>query len=220
MPNRMASAAAVPVGVEEQRASEESEGDDARRLVENVFGNLKGELAQAESRLAREFEGLARFIENAKTEIATLRPDDITHHHLPKVAVELDAIAEATEKATNSIMAAAETIERLTAGLEPALAERISQSITAIYEACGFQDISGQRITKVVKTLKRIDDRVAVLVASIEEELQKQRERDSDEPGEREGYAGEPELLSGPQSGAAAKSQDEIDSLLSSLKRQ
>ncbi len=221
MAMRIAGAVAPPIeraehGQAEQQAADGA--DKAKRLVEDVFGNLKGEVSQAEARLGREFERLAHFIEAAKSEIATLRPDDISRHHLPKVATELDAIAEAMERATNTIMGAAETIESIAAAsLAPAQATQVTEAITAIYEACGFQDISGQRITKVVQTLQCIDDRVTVLVASIEQELAKQAVEEPAAPEERQGYAGEHEILSGPQSGAAAPSQAEIDRLLSSL---
>jgi chemotaxis protein CheZ len=217
MAGRIAGAAALP-SEEETEQTQAAESDKARRLVEDVFGNLKEEVGQAEARLAREFERLAHFIEAAKSEIATLRPDDISRHHLPKVAVELDAITEAMERATHTIMSAAEKIEAIaTAGLPAEQAAQVTAAITGIYEACGFQDISGQRIAKAVKTLKRIDDRVTVLVASIEQELAKQTLEEPDSPEEREGYAGEHEILSGPQSGPGATTQAEIDRLLAAL---
>ena len=190
------------------------EPSEAPRLVEEVMARLKAEMSHAEARLSHEFECLARHIENARSEMASLRPYDIALHHLPKVVEELDAIAEATENASNSIMAAAESIERLTSGLDGGLAGEIGQLVTTIFEACGFQDISGQRISKVVKTLQRIEDRVTVLVASIDDEIAKQVELHPGAPEERPDYAGEPELLSGPQRGADATNQDEIDRLL------
>lgn len=217
MAGRIAGAAALP-SEEETEQTQAAESDKARRLVEDVFGNLKQEVGQAEARLAREFERLAHFIEAAKSEIATLRPDDISRHHLPKVAAELDAIGEAMERATHTIMSAAEKIEAIaTAGLPAEQAAQVTAAITGIYEACGFQDISGQRIAKAVKTLKRIDDRVTVLVASIEQELAKQTLEEPGAPEEREGYAGEHEILSGPQSGPGATTQAEIDRLLAAL---
>jgi chemotaxis protein CheZ len=208
------SPAALGEEIEESTATEPAE---VRRLVEEVMGHVKGELAIAETRLFHQFEFLARYIETAKAEIAALRPDDIIRHHIPRVANELDAIAEATEGATNSIMAQAEKIENLTEGLDPERAQQLIDCATTIYEACGFQDISGQRLTKAAKTLQRIDDRITVLVASIGDEMTKQMEKEPDDPNERTGFAGDPELLRGPQRGPKAKSQAEIDRLLKGI---
>ena len=45
-------------------------------------------------------------------------------------------------------------------------ATKLQDATTRIYEACSFQDITGQRITKVVTTLKTIEAKVAQIVAT------------------------------------------------------
>lgn len=85
---------------------------------------------------------------------------------------ELDAVAESAERATQQILSAAEQIEdaanSLTASLvreqERMLALDIQDNLLRIIEACNFQDLAGQRITKVLATLKFIEERVAHMV--------------------------------------------------------
>ena len=77
---------------------------------------------------------------------------------------------------------------------------------TPIYEACSFQDITGQRISKVVATLKAIDAKVAHIVAAFTPELD-----DADALPEMPADA---ELLNGPQLPVHAMDQSDIDRLL------
>src|SRR5262245_58257996 len=52
----------------------------------------------------KELQRLANFIQDTKTEIAALRPDEVKQQYLPTAADELDAIVAATAQATNTIM--------------------------------------------------------------------------------------------------------------------
>jgi chemotaxis protein CheZ len=87
---------------------------------------------------------------------------------------ELDAVAAGAERATQQIITAAENIEDAAAtlaaclqhGQQKALAQDISDHVIRIFEACNFQDLSGQRINKVVETLTFIERRVERMVES------------------------------------------------------
>ena len=82
---------------------------------------------------------------------------------------ELDAVVESSERATQQILAAAESIDEaantLSASLkhdqEQALASDIRDHVGRIFEARNFQDLGGQRIAKVLATLTFVEDRVA-----------------------------------------------------------
>jgi chemotaxis protein CheZ len=82
---------------------------------------------------------------------------------------ELDAVVDSTERATQQILEAAEGIDEaantLSASLkhdqEQALTSDIRDHVVRIFEACNFQDLSGQRIAKVLATLTFVEDRVA-----------------------------------------------------------
>ena len=181
-------------------------GEIVRALLETVTGDISA----GDLRLYHELESLASYIQSAKAEIAQLRPDEIRSDFIPSATDELDAIVGSTEAATNNILDAAERLESLGTMLEPELAERLTEVVTTIYESCNFQDLTGQRITKVVKVLKVIEERVDTLVkvfgANIDEESKRPKEIVTDD-----------DLLNGPQLPDAAKDQAEIDRLMASF---
>jgi chemotaxis protein CheZ len=80
---------------------------------------------------------------------------------LTRIAHELDAVTGGTSQATQEILAAAEAIDRLADNLSAALKGRneqdlaldISELVLRIFEACNFQDLIGQRVGKVMKSL-------------------------------------------------------------------
>ena len=84
---------------------------------------------------------------------------------LTRIVQELEAVAADTAQATQKILAAAEEVDQLANNLAAALkgrleqgaAQDISDLIIRIFEACNFQDLSGQRIAKVMTTLKFIE---------------------------------------------------------------
>ena len=81
-----------------------------------------------------------------------MRPNDLKQEKIPRAGLELEAIVASTEKATGTIMDAAEEIMSADATSENYV-ESINDACMRIFEACSFQDITGQRITKVVSTL-------------------------------------------------------------------
>jgi chemotaxis protein CheZ len=87
---------------------------------------------------------------------------------MTRAAGDLGAAVEATEKATDKILQAAEAIEacaRTLAAREAGLARDIQDQLLRIYEACTFQDLAGQRIGKAIATLGLVEDGMASLVA-------------------------------------------------------
>ena len=135
-------------------------------VVRAVLTTLSGDLSAQETSLLAEVEALGRTIARAKAEIAALRVDDITDNHIPFATDELDAIVEHTATATNAILTSCETLDEVAGSLTGEPAAKLQDATTQIYEACSFQDITGQRITKVVATLKTIEAKVAQIVAT------------------------------------------------------
>ena len=145
----------------------------------------------------------------ARQEIAALKVDDITASYIPCATDELDAIVSHTAAATESILEACETLDALGATLEGAAAQSLQDATVKIYESCSFQDITGQRITKVVSTLKTIEATIARIVAKFG--------RDSIERRETVVVPEAESLLNGPQLPASAMDQSDIDKLLASF---
>ena len=135
-------------------------------VVRAVLATMSGDLSAQETSLLAEVEALGRTIASAKAEIAALRVDDITDNHIPFATDELDAIVEHTATATNAILSSCETLDDVAGSVTGEPAARLQDATTRIYEACSFQDITGQRITKVVATLKTIESKVAQIVAT------------------------------------------------------
>jgi chemotaxis protein CheZ len=83
-----------------------------------------------------------------------------------------------------------------------------------IFEACGFQDLTGQRISKIVTTLQHIEERIAKITAIFGEHFQSIApavDEDTDNMSEEE------KLKNGPQLPANANDQADIDALLASF---
>jgi chemotaxis protein CheZ len=190
--------------------------DEITEIVTGLLSTLDGDLSNVNLKLYAELEDLAQYILSAKKEIASLLPDDITSTHLPTATDELDAIVGATEVATNGILHAVEIIEGLTAEMDPEIAEKITEAVTEVYESCNFQDITGQRITKVVKALKHIETKVDALVAAFGDEIQKYRDINPQKQMADEQIT-DAALLNGPQMPDDAANQAEIDALLASF---
>ncbi len=158
-----------------------------------------------------QLDGLAQYIENARHEIAQTNPDEINNKHIPTATDELDAVVGATEEATGSIMDACDAISDVAANLDGEAQEQITDHITKIYEACSFQDITGQRITKVVKALQHIESKVGEILNALGDEVGavSRTETVEEEKSEDEKLLNGPAL---PDSGGI--DQDEIDRLL------
>lgn len=190
---------------------------EVRDVVESILTTVAGESHREDEKLFTEVEALAQFIQSAKTEIAALRPDQIQSDHIVTATDELDAVVNATEEATNVIMEAAETIEEVGERLDDDSAHALSAATTRIYEACGFQDVTGQRISKVVAALKEIEIRVDAIVATFDDDDDRaaqrhQRAADLAARPDAETF-GPGELLQGPQHPDQANNQDDIDAL-------
>lgn len=212
---------AIPAELVARLSSLQSHGDARNReeiteVVTALLATMEGDLSGANIKLYSELEALSQYILSAKTEIAALRPDEIKDEHLPNATDELDAIVGATEVATNGILQAMETLEGLTGEMTPEIAEKVTEAVTQVYELCNFQDITGQRITKVVKALKHIEQKVDDLVAAFGDEISKFKELTPKSKAKPE-RTGDAALLNGPQMPDEASKQAEIDALLASF---
>ncbi len=157
-------------------------------------------------------------IDGTLAEIAVLRQSGTDGlDRLSAAGRELDAVVDATEAATNAILFASEVIERVIDDLQvhsatnPMLNELLNeaqQALGGIYEASSFQDITGQRITKVVSALRFVDERIARL-----ETIWSAEEVVLPEPADEAEEDDESHLLNGPQLEGQALDQAAIDAL-------
>lgn len=192
-------------------ATSAAEREEIADIVRSVVASLHGDLTAADVSLYGELQGLASFIAAAKGEIASIQPHDIRHHHLPTANDELTAVVGATAHATGEILDCVEQIEKMKSDLAPAQAEKVNELVTRIYEACNFQDITGQRITKVMKLINHIEERVSKLNGLFGDTQSKAANDVTARP------PSDKDLMNGPQLAGKAASQEEIDMLFSSL---
>lgn len=80
--------------------------------------------------------------------------------------LELEAVVHATEEAANRIMEAAEAIgDWMREGKrDPASMDVVNEKVAAIFEACSFQDVTGQRIRRAIQHLQQVETMLTDLV--------------------------------------------------------
>jgi len=183
-------------------------------VVESLMRTLEGDFSAHDLKLYTELDGLSRYIQHAREEIAAIQPNEIRNKHIPTATDELDAIVSATEDATGTILDAAEALESVVGSVSEEAGKQISNAVTSIYEACSFQDITGQRITRVVATLQHIENELEKIVNVFGEGVQSDKLDRDDAAGTA---ATDQDLLNGPQLVENASSQEEIDALLASM---
>jgi chemotaxis protein CheZ len=134
---------------------------DVVALAEITAESLQTFFSTMDAAVYRELREIAEYIQAMKREIGALQANDLKETRIPAAGQELSAIVQATEAATNTIMECAETLM----GADPSDARiykaLVEEKMLVVFEACSFQDITGQRIAKVIETLEHIEDRVS-----------------------------------------------------------
>jgi chemotaxis protein CheZ len=157
-------------------------GDAGTGLHELVRDAVRAEVGGMFEELRRFFD---RRIAELSTEIlATLEMVDVNETHLsdqlqqmhgeisrvmalPSGAtrnsgLELEGVIETTDAAANRIMGAAEAIRAaIAAGGQKAV---ILDQVNEIFEACSFQDLTGQRIRRALEHLQRVEGTISEMV--------------------------------------------------------
>lgn len=147
-----------------------------QRLERKIEGRPAEDMAKAQDQkideIRAEIADIAGRIQATKVEIAALRHPLAEDDKFDVATHELGEIVRQTEHATEKIMENAEAIEEVIGDLMSSVTDEYSNSrlgeiadrITAIYESCNFQDLTGQRITKVIKVLNYIEERVDAMM--------------------------------------------------------
>ena len=176
-------------------------------------------LQSQHEKLRSEILNLFKYIQKMRSEIAqiNMRLDERTHFQ--SASEHLDEIVASTERATDGILEQLEEIDNVAGEIRECgdadriaeLCDQINQKTMAAIESCTFQDITGQRVGRIVKSLQFVEERVDAMVElwgrnDIEEILEQLGE-------EIELPAGDEALLNGPQLPGESISQDEIDKL-------
>lgn len=160
--------------------------------------------------IVRELAQVADYIAHIKKEIGALRANELCRERLPMAHDELGSVVKATASATHTIMTAAEDILGSEDQTFDAYRSRVEEKVLEIFEACSFQDITGQRISKVVEALGLLEKRLNRFTNAV-------NARDTNEPLDPEEALRQARrevlLLNGPQGEDEAIGQDDIDAL-------
>jgi len=171
-----------------------------------------------ENRLKRELVGLFGHLNKLRRELASLHGGE--EHNFVSMGETLDDIVKNTETASNTILESMESIDEMVGTLrsnsDPAVLEacdKINDRVNQVFEACSFQDLTGQRITRLVKGLTFIEERVNAMIRVWgRDEISKVIDEVKQEAPTK---SGDEALLHGPQSETKAIDQSEIDKLFS-----
>jgi chemotaxis protein CheZ len=166
--------------------------------------------------LQENLNALFKYVQRVREEIAALKHSGDNVDKFETMGQQLDGIVEATKDATDIIMDAVEKNGTAIATLQTAISDKAQLAIlddmttnnNAVFEACAFQDLTGQRVTKIIKSVTYVEERVNVL-----REVWGQPELEEVEVIPEEEMTEDEKLLHGPQAKAEAISQDEIDKL-------
>jgi chemotaxis regulatin CheY-phosphate phosphatase CheZ len=148
---------------------------DMRQIADSISaikkdltaGTAQG--ATPDSALREELRAMSAYIHQTRSEIAALRPADAGSNRIMAATGELESIVLETERATSDILSGVERIQALALKLPKdgdmgKIAAALQKEVTEMLTACSFQDITGQRTTKVVSTLHYIEQRVNSMV--------------------------------------------------------
>lgn len=161
-------------------------------------------------------------LDQIKQEIAALKAANPEEDEIPLAREELGIVVEATDSAANDIMNVSEelqnTADKIRDEIENGNPDGVEQHCASLEEAstnllmaCSFQDLTGQRINKVVNTLSHLEHLIDGLFEALE------ISRGTAEGG-LHAFADDDErpdtdLLHGPQNEGEGISQAEIDAM-------
>ena len=189
------------------------------QLLINAIGRLEGSIQQPShgiDLIRRDLIEMSEAIARTRVEIASIKAPDGNSHVSVSATEELDSIVTATERATSEILAAVEAMQEALWGLreEPGLeraCNAIQDRLTEVITACSFQDITGQRIQKVVQVLRFLESRVHSIIEIWDIDDGEIEEAAPPEAGSRR------QLLNGPQNERDALKQADVDSIIDTL---
>jgi chemotaxis protein CheZ len=179
--------------------------NEVMTLAENLVEAMKTFFSSLDTSVYGEFRYIADYIRRTRDEISQLRPNDISGQRIPSAGQELDAVVCDTQAATEAIMSEAEALMEA-ASTDPEFKARVDDAMMRMIEACSFQDLTGQRVRKVVATLQHIEERLSHFshVMGVDDAEAQISEKEKWQKAN---------LLNGPAIGGPEVAQDTIDAL-------
>lgn len=161
------------MGAPGHSATAEAEAQSPATVAEAqaMLETYRAQIEQCE-KLKIELDLIHDAIDMTKREIAVLHGTSFSGEEMARVNGELGAVVGGTEEATQHILEAAKSIDQAASALgkvtsaeqQAQLAEEIQERVVSIFEACNFQDLTGQRIKKVMTTMRFIENHITVMM--------------------------------------------------------
>lgn len=185
--------------------------DQVIKIINSVIQKVEKADDISRESLFTELNTLKNIIVDTRNELRGANAGDISGKHIPTATDELDAVVAATAEATGRIMDSCEVITTVSESIaDQGQKDKLVAEVTNIFEACSFQDITGQRITKVINSLKQIELKVNKILEIVSDRIPDANTSSGDE----DTRVGDARLLNGPQMADKAVTQADIDKLL------
>ncbi|HWL79340.1 MAG TPA: hypothetical protein VNR89_00165 [Roseomonas sp.] len=153
------------------RAELEPMFKEMRSFVDRRIAELSAELAATSEMADMAEEKLSKKLSQVHEQIAQLVAIPVASTR--NSGLELEAVVQATETAANTIMEATEAIQSwITSGRkDQASIEALSARVNSIFEACSFQDITGQRIRRAIQHLQQVETMLEQIVPGVASDI-------------------------------------------------
>ncbi|WP_157967631.1 MULTISPECIES: protein phosphatase CheZ [Cohaesibacter] len=202
------------------RRNRNSDTDTLLAAIDKLEKTVVRERAPATvmDRVKVDLADMAGAIERTKREIAQIKHENNDgSERFERASLELDAIVSQTESATGEILGAAEKIQEYAwtlreMGADEDKCNELDMEATNIYMSCSFQDLTGQRIKKIVDAMRYVESRINSMIdiwgfESHTVEVDANHHRSHDERPDAH-------LLNGPQFAGEGVEQSDVDLLL------
>jgi len=196
--------------------------DQFKYLSEKLDVAVEDKTTTSVDEIMAEIHAMNDHIATTKSEIAALKPVDEANTSISVATGELAEVVKATEDAANTILENTEKIDFICSQIRNSIPENDPDNIEPqvdqlefigmeLLTACSFQDITGQRINKVVNSLNYIEERLQKMIdiwriehgTGDAHDMTFAKDDDRSDKG----------LLHGPQNENAGMGQDDIDAL-------
>ncbi len=154
-----------------------------------------------------ELSRLRSYIQEA-TQSMSHMGDNLSKTGMAEAQTELINVVKATEEAATRIIDAAAEINKLIKGSEQQ--KEIVEQTTIILESSSFQDLTGQRLNKVLKMIVKVEEVVDSILLKLNPVGVNKKSVDWQSDDKRF----DKNLMNGPQSDQERSSQEDVDALL------
>ena len=192
------------------------ENSDIRELLDSFYADLTEAHQSEYLTITNSLSTMLAELTLAKNELMHIGPNAVSKKDIPDARDQLSAITDSTETAANTILDAAEKLSEMSVNDASPDKDILGDKSTTLFEASTFQDICGQRITKVLTMLNGLEAGMSRLAELIGDTKLVEDQKDANQANSGDQNSGDGNVLEGPQLEGTGNSQDDIDTLMAS----